>query len=93
LRSSASTTRPGSRPWAASARSAVHFDVDTIDSNEIVFGLGAEPGCLTGVQARRIVADLDAAVDVVAFTVAEFIPRQVISLQQLLTGFPLISGR
>jgi len=28
-----------------------------------------------------------------AFTVAEFIPRQVISLQQLLTGFPLISGR
>jgi arginase len=60
------------------------------------------PGCdacwcgrapLTGAQARRIVADLDAAVDVVAFTVAEFIPRQVISLQQLLTGFPLISGR
>src|SRR5690242_18041141 len=36
------------------------------------------------VLARRIVADLDAAVDVVAFTVAEFIPRQVISLQQLL---------
>lgn len=31
--------------------------------------------------------------DVVAFTVAEFIPRQVISLRQLLTGFPLISGR
>ena len=30
--------------------------------------------------------------NVVAFTVAEFILRQVISLQQLLTGFPLISG-
>ena len=91
--------------WVAAAgcsRVAVHFDVDTIDvdtidsdeidSDEIVLGLGAEPGGLTGGQARRIVADLDAAVDVVAFTVAEFIPRQVISLQQLLTGFPLISG-
>jgi len=81
--------------WVAAtgcSRVAVHFDVDTIDSNEIVLGLGAEPDGLTGVQARRIVADLDAAVDVVAFTVAEFIPRQVISLQQLLTGFPLISG-
>jgi arginase len=82
--------------WVAAtgcSRVAVHFDVDTIDSNEIVLGLGAEPGGLTGAQARRVVADLDAAVDVVAFTIAEFIPRQVISLQQLLTGFPLISGR
>jgi hypothetical protein len=39
------------------------FDVDTIDSNEVVLGLGAE-----------------------------FIPRQVIRLQQILDGFPLISG-
>jgi arginase len=63
-----------------------------IDANEIVLGLGAEPGGLTSAQVRRIVADLNAAVDVVGFTVAEFIPRQVIHLQQILTGFPLISG-
>jgi arginase len=31
-------------------------------------------------------------VDVVAFTIAEFIPRQVIHLQQILQAFPLISG-
>jgi arginase family enzyme len=42
-------------------RAAVHFDVDTIDSNEIVLGLGAEPGGLTCAQVRRIVADLDVA--------------------------------
>ena len=46
--------------------------------------------------ARRIVADIDAAVDaavdVVGFTIAEFIPRQVMHLQQLLSGFPLITG-
>ncbi len=81
--------------WVAAAgcsRAAIHFDVDTIDSNEIVLGLGAEPDGLTGAQVRRIVADIDAAVDVVGVTIAEFIPRQVMHLQQLLNGFPLISG-
>jgi len=81
--------------WLAAtgcSRVAVHFDVDTIDSNEIVLGLGAEPDGLTSAQVRRIVADLDRAVDVVGFTIAEFIPRQVIHLQQILKAFPLISG-
>jgi arginase len=31
-------------------------------------------------------------VDVAGFTIAEFIPRQVMHLQQILKGFPLISG-
>jgi arginase len=72
------------------ARVAIHFDVDTIDSNELVLGLGAEPGGLTSAEARRIVTDIDAATDVVGITVAEFIPRQVVHLQQLLTSFPLL---
>ena len=74
------------------SRVAVHFDVDTIDSNEIVLGLGAEPNGLTSAQVRRIIADIDHAVDVVGFTIAEFIPRQVMHLQQILKGFPLIEG-
>jgi arginase len=73
------------------SRVAIHFDVDTIDSNEIVLGLGAESGGLTSSEVRRIVADVEGAVDVVGFTIAEFIPRQVVHLQQLLSGFPLIS--
>ena len=72
------------------SRIAIHFDVDTIDSNELVLGLGAEPGGLTTAQVRRIVDDLDAVAEVVGVTVAEFIPRQVMHLQQLLTGFPLL---
>src|SRR5205823_2937715 len=71
---------------------AVHFDVDTIDSNEIVLGLGAEPDGLTSSEARRVVADIDAAVEVVGFTIAEYFPRQVMHLQQLVRGFPLVSG-
>jgi len=95
---SPSELRESTRPllqWLTTtgcSHAAIHFDVDAIDSNEIVLGLGAEPDGLTSAQVRRIVADLDAAVDVVGLTIAEFIPRQVIHLQQILTAFPLISG-
>jgi arginase len=86
------TTQP-LEDWLAGtgcSRVAIHFDVDTIDSNELVLGLGAEPDGLTTAQVRRIVDDLDAVTDVVGLTVAEFIPRQVMHLQQLLAGFPLL---
>ena len=82
--------------WVAATgctRVAIHFDVDTIDSNEIVLGLGTEPGGLTSAEVRRIITDIDGTADIVEFTIAEFIPRQVMHLQQLLSGFPLISGR
>ena len=86
------STRPVLNWIAASAcsRVAIHFDVDTIDSNEIVLGLGAEPDGLTISEVRRIIADIDGVADIVGFTIAEFIPRQVIHLQQLLSGLPLI---
>ncbi len=70
---------------------AIHFDVDAIDGNEIVLGLGAEPGGLTSAQVRRIVTDAKAAFDVVGFTVAEYFPRQVMHMQQILEGLPLLS--
>jgi arginase len=41
---------------------------------------------------QRIVADVDRAVEVVGFTLAEFIPRQVMHLRQILNGFPLVCG-
>jgi arginase len=65
---------------------AIHFDVDTIDAEETQLGLGADLGGLTA-EARRVVADIDGAAEVVALTIAEFIPRQVIHLQQLLAGW------
>jgi arginase len=81
--------------WVAGtgcSRAAIHFDVDTIDSNEIVLGLGAEPSGLTSAQVRRIVTDIEKVVDIVGVTVAEFIPRQVMHLQQILKDFPFIGG-
>ena len=70
---------------------AIHFDVDTVDSNEVVLGLGAVPDGLRSDEVRRIVADVTGAADVVGLTIAEFFPRQVMRLQQLLQGFPLLS--
>ena len=81
--------------WLAAtgcSRVAIHFDVDTVDSNEIVLGLGAEPNGLTSTEVRRIVNDLESSADVVGLTIAEFIPRQVMHLQQILTSFPLLHG-
>jgi arginase len=69
---------------------AVHFDVDTIDANEIRLGLGADLGGLTSAQASRVVAEIDDAAEVVALTIAEFVPRQVMHLQQILAAFPLL---
>jgi arginase len=82
--------------WLAAtgcSRVAIHFDVDTVDSNELVLGLGAVPNGLTSAQVRRVVADVTAAADVVGLTIAEFFPRQVMHLQQILQDFPLVSRR
>ncbi|WPB95932.1 arginase family protein [Streptomyces malaysiensis] len=80
--------------WLAAtgcSRVAIHFDVDTVDSNEVLLGLGPEPDGLTGSEVDRIVSDITAAADVVALTIAEFIPRQVMHLQRILHRFPLLS--
>ena len=82
--------------WLAAtgcSRVAIHFDVDTVDSDEIALGLGAVPGGLTSSQVRRLVADVSGVTDVVGFTIAEFFPRQVMHLQHILDGFPLLSER
>jgi arginase len=37
-----------------------------------------------------VVADVAEAAEVVGLTIAEFVPRQVMHLQRLLAGFPLL---
>ena len=69
---------------------AIHLDVD---SDEAALGLGKVPGGLTRAQVRRVVADLAAVADVVGLTIAEFIPRDVLALQGLIEGMPLIPGQ
>lgn len=68
---------------------AIHFDVDAIDADEVQLGLGADAGGLTIAEVRRVIADVEGASDVVGFTIAEYIPRQVMHLQRLLDGLPI----
>jgi arginase len=79
--------------WLAATgrrRVAIHLDVDVVDSEEVVLGLGAEPGGLTSTQVRRLIADIDRAADVVGLTIAEYVPRQVMALQRLVQDLPLL---
>lgn len=69
---------------------AIHLDVDVVDSDEIVLGLGAEPGGLTSAQVHRLVTDIAHTADVVGFTIAEYVPRQVMVMQRFTTGMPLL---
>lgn len=88
----------GSRPlldWLRStgcSRVAVHLDVDSIDGDEVAFGLGVEPGGLRSDTVVRMLADVAEVADVVALTVAEYIPRQVLAMQRLLGRLPLLGG-
>jgi arginase len=69
---------------------AIHLDVDSIDSDEIVLGLGMEPGGLTRAALVRALHDVAAVADVVGLTVAEYVPRQAIAMQSLLSALPLL---
>ncbi|BCW58555.1 arginase family protein [Arthrobacter sp. StoSoilB20] len=68
---------------------AVHLDLDVIDSKEIVLGLGMEPDGLSRASLIRAFADLSKAADIVGVTVAEYVPRQVIAVRELLASLPL----
>lgn len=69
---------------------AIHVDVDVVDAGEVVLGLGQVRGGLSIAEVRRVVRDVSATAQVVGLTVAEFIPRNVLPVQRLLEGFPLI---
>lgn len=78
--------------WLAqtgASKVAIHFDVDTVDANQVQLGLGFDEGGLLAEQARRVIDDISDAYDVVGLTVAEFIPRNVMFLQNTLNGAPL----
>ena len=75
---------------ASCTKVAIHLDVDVVDAEEIVLGLGAEPGGLRLAELGRLVAEISEAADVVGLTIAEYVPRQVIRLRDALAGFPLL---
>jgi arginase len=70
----------------------IHLDVDSVDSEDIVLGLGMEPGGLSRDDVIRTLNDVAGVADVVGITVAEYLPRQVIAMQNMLRNLPLLGG-
>ena len=70
----------------------LHLDVDSVDANQFHLGMGAEPGGLTKDQVHAIISAVSThdAFDLVGFTLAEFIPRQVLAIQELIHDVPLL---
>lgn len=70
----------------------LHVDVDSVDSAEYHLGMGAEPGGLTRNQVQKIISAVSTQKDVelVGFSLAEFIPRQVLAIQELVKDVPLL---
>lgn len=68
---------------------AVHLDLDVVDSKDIVLGLGMEPDGLSREALIRTVADLTTTAQLVGVTVAEYVPRQVIAVREILNALPL----
>ena len=88
--------RDSTRPlldWLATTgctKVALHLDLDVVDADELVLGLGAEPGGLSLEQVQRVVDDVAAQTELVGLSIAEYIPRQVIRLMGLVRGLPVL---
>lgn len=79
--------------WIAStgaSRVAIHLDVDVVDGMEAVLGLGVVPGGLSRTQVNRLVADIAEHAQVVGLTLAEFVPRNLLQLLEMVEGMPLV---
>lgn len=71
---------------------ALHVDVDSVDANQFHLGMGAEPDGLT---KNEVQAAIDAVsgqedLEMVSFSMGEFIPRQVLAIQELMRDVPLL---
>jgi arginase len=70
----------------------LHVDFDSIDSAEYHLGMGAESGGLTKNQVQAIISAVSTQQDIelVGFNLAEFIPRQVLAIQEVIKDVPLL---
>lgn len=70
----------------------LHLDVDSVDANQFHLGMGAEPDGLTKDQVQAVISAISTQedLDLVGFTLGEFIPRQVLAIQELVRDVPLL---
>ncbi|NEN76522.1 arginase family protein [Pelistega sp. NLN82] len=70
----------------------IHFDLDVLDPAEFHIAVGKDPNGLTMAETIRIIQDIDqfADTELVGLTIAEPMPKAVITLRRLLHSLPLM---
>lgn len=68
----------------------IHFDLDVLDPNEMIAGVGVEPDGMKIQEVVRVINDIAAEYDLVGLTVAEPMPRIAIKIRNMLDQLPLL---
>lgn len=68
----------------------IHFDLDVLDPDEIIAGVGVEPNGMKINEVVRLINDIASAYDLVGFTIAEPMPRVAIKIRNMLDRLPLL---
>ncbi len=80
------------RDWlrqCAASKVVVHLDLDVLDYEKVYLAVGQDPKGFDLQQVSRIINDIAAEKQLVGLTVAEYMPRLAIKLQQMLKTLPL----
>ena len=68
----------------------IHFDLDVIDPQEMIAGVGVEPHGMKIAEVVQVIQDIHAQYEVVGLTIAEPMPRIAIKLKSMLDEMPLM---
>lgn len=68
----------------------IHFDLDVIDPDDMIAGVGVEPDGMKTEDVVSVINDVAANFDLVGLTVAEPMPRIAIKLRNMLNSLPLL---
>lgn len=68
----------------------IHYDLDVLDPNDLIAGVGVEPGGMTENEVIRVIDDVASGYDLIGLTVAEPMPRIAIRIKNMLNRLPLL---
>lgn len=69
----------------------IHFDLDVIDPDEMIAGVGVEPNGMKIDDVVRVINDINANYEIVGLTIAEPMPRIAIKLRNMMSKLPLLN--
>jgi len=68
----------------------VHFDLDVIDTQEMIAAVGTDPDGMKIDEVVRVINDIAREFDLVGLTIAEPMPRTAIKIRNMLNELPLL---